>query len=66
MNSSKDPDYRFKIFILGQYGVGKSSLMLRYSDGVFDESPQRTISVTMKTKTLNLDNKEVELEIGIL
>ena len=42
---SKDCDYLFKVVILGDSGVGKSALMLRFSDDMFTESYVSTIGV---------------------
>jgi Ras-related protein Rab-1A len=41
----KDYDYLFKVVILGDSGVGKSALMLRFSDDMFTESYVSTIGV---------------------
>ncbi|VDM61079.1 unnamed protein product [Angiostrongylus costaricensis] len=38
-------DYLFKVLIVGDSSVGKSSLLLRFTDSVFHESYVSTIGV---------------------
>ena len=38
-------DYLFKIVIIGNSGVGKSSLLLRFCDDIFKDSYLTTIGV---------------------
>lgn len=43
-------DYVFKIILVGDSGVGKSSLILRYADAVFQDSYITTIGVDMVSR----------------
>lgn len=61
--SSVEYDYLFKILIIGDSGVGKSCLLLRFVDDSYTESYISTIGVDFKIKTINLDNKVVKLQI---
>jgi small GTP-binding protein len=55
---------KFKIVLAGAKNVGKSSLIARYCDNVFDENMMDTIGVAFKRKKLNLeDNLPIELTI---
>ena len=54
-------DYLFKFLLIGDAGVGKSSLLLRYADDVFTESFISTIGVDFKIKTINVDGKVVKV-----
>merc|ERR1719334_2058719 len=56
-------DYLFKVLLIGDSGVGKSSLLLRYSEDTFSEQYISTIGVDFKIKTLLLDDKAVKLQI---
>eukprot|EP00939_MAST-03C_sp_MAST-3C-sp1_P000032 g32.t1 len=57
-------DYRFKLLVIGKFGVGKSSLLWRFADNTFTESCISTIGVAdFKTKTVNLDGDTVKLQI---
>jgi Ras-related protein Rab-1A len=57
----KEYDYLFKLVIVGNSGVGKSSLLLRFSDDTFSDSYLTTIGVDFRFKTLELDGKKVKL-----
>jgi small GTP-binding protein len=59
----KDYDHLFKILIIGNSGVGKSNLLLRFSDGSFQDSFQPTIGVDFKIKSLTWDNKLIKLQL---
>ena len=57
----KEYDYLFKLVIIGNSGVGKSSLLLRFADDQFNESFLTTIGVDFRFRTLNIDGKNVKL-----
>ncbi|CAD8106364.1 unnamed protein product [Paramecium primaurelia] len=59
----KEYDYLFKLVIVGNSGVGKSSLLLRFSDDTFSDSYLTTIGVDFRFKTLEIDGKKVKLQI---
>lgn len=52
-----------KILIIGESNVGKSSLLLRFTDDVFDPSLAATIGVDFKVKTLTVDGNKAKLAI---
>uniref|UniRef100_A0A0D9WMK1 Uncharacterized protein n=1 Tax=Leersia perrieri TaxID=77586 RepID=A0A0D9WMK1_9ORYZ len=57
-----DFDYLFKLLLIGDSGVGKSSLLLRFtSDSFEDLSP--TIGVDFKVKMVNTGGKKLKLAI---
>ncbi len=45
-------DYLLKMVIVGDSGVGKSCLLLRFSDDVFDASVSATIGIDFKIRTV--------------
>lgn len=53
----------YKILILGDSGVGKSSILIRYVDDNFHESYISTIGVDFRTKTISVNNKLIKLNI---
>lgn len=57
-------DYLFKIILVGDSGVGKTSLMRRYTDNIYiKEGRASTIGVDFKIKTIAIDGKRVKLQI---
>ncbi|XP_017787138.1 PREDICTED: ras-related protein Rab-35 [Nicrophorus vespilloides] len=60
---ARDYDHLFKLLIIGDSGVGKSSLLLRFADNTFSGSYITTIGVDFKIRTVNLDGKRVKLQI---
>ncbi len=59
----KEQDYLFKIVIVGNQGVGKSSLFLRFCDNNFIENYLTTIGVDFRFKMLDVDDKTCKLQI---
>jgi len=59
----KGGEFLFKLLLIGDSGVGKSCLLLRFSDGTFNESFISTIGVDFKIKTIELDGKKIKLQI---
>ncbi|MHA1762196.1 MAG: Rab family GTPase [Promethearchaeota archaeon] len=53
----------FKICVLGDGGVGKTSLINRYISGSFRDSYKMTIGVDFMSKVLNIKGIEVYLQI---
>ncbi|XP_069770642.1 ras-related protein Rab-18a [Narcine bancroftii] len=52
-----------KILIIGESGVGKSSLLLRFTDDTFDPELAATIGVDFKVKTIAVDGNKAKLAI---
>ncbi|CAN1230888.1 Ras-related protein RABE1c, partial [Linum grandiflorum] len=50
-------------FILYILGVGKSCVLLRFSDGSFTTSFITTIGIDFKIRTIELDGKRIKLQI---
>lgn len=53
----------FKLLLIGDSSVGKSSLLLRFCDNIYTEGPATIYNVDFKTKTINVDNKPVQLQV---
>lgn len=56
-------NYIFKILIAGNATVGKTSLLRRYVDGMFDDSSVMTVGVDFFTKDLLFDNFHCSLQL---
>jgi len=56
-------DYLFKLLLIGDSGVGKSCLLLRFADDTYTDSYISTIGVDFKIRTVDLDTKTIKLQI---
>lgn len=54
---------QFKLVLLGESAVGKSSLVLRFVKGQFHEYQESTIGAAFLTQTLCIDDTTVKFEI---
>jgi len=61
--SSSDSEILYKLLIIGDSGVGKSCLLLRFADDIFTDSFISTIGVDFKIKTVEIDCVKVKLQI---
>ncbi|KAJ3415755.1 GTP-binding protein of the rab [Chytridiales sp. JEL 0842] len=59
----RENDYLFKLLLIGDSGVGKSCLLLRFADDTYTESYISTIGVDFKIRTIELEGKTVKLQI---
>ena len=54
----------YKVLVIGDTSVGKTSFIMRYADNIFQESYIATIGMDYKLKNINLENgKLVKLQI---
>jgi len=56
-------DYMYKYLFLGETSVGKTSLLIRYSDDIFDSDSLPTLGVDVRYKYVTLENKRIRLDI---
>merc|ERR1711934_1027626 len=64
MASNKGPyDMLIKLLLIGDSGVGKSCLLCRYSDDVFNSNFITTIGIDFKIRTIELDGAKIKLQI---
>ena len=61
--TKKNSNLLFKILLLGDSGVGKSSIILRYIENIFSQNLMNSIGVDFKLKTIEIDNKIIKLQI---
>ena len=59
----KSYDLLFKLLLIGDSGVGKTSLLLGYSDNNFNNNFIPTIGIDFKIKTIELHGKKIKLQI---
>jgi len=60
---AEECDHRFKLLLIGDSGVGKSCLLLRYADDTYTESYISTLGVDFRMVTIRLDGKTIKLQI---
>ena len=60
---SQDYDYLFKVLLLGDSDVGKSSLILRYTEETFNSKLVNSIGVDFKMKKKEIDGKVIKVQI---
>ena len=56
-------DHLVKLLMIGDSGVGKSCLLLRFSDDSFSKNFITTIGIDFKLKTIEIDSKRIKLQI---
>jgi GTPase SAR1 family protein len=56
-------EFLFKILLLGDSGVGKSCIILRYIENTFSQNLMNSIGVDFKLKNIEVDGKKVKLQI---
>ena len=56
-------DYLFKVLVIGDSGVGKSCIMVRFTEDEFNESFISTIGIDFKVKTIDVNGVTVKLQI---
>lgn len=56
-------DYLLKVLTLGECGVGKTSIILRYVDNKFNKNHLITIGLDFKVKLLNIKGRTVKMKI---
>jgi Ras-related protein Rab-1A len=59
----QSPKYVFKVVIVGEGGVGKTSLILRYTQDRFLGEYITTIGTNFAVKTLNVDGQQIKLQL---
>ena len=62
-NKSSDYQYLFKLILIGNSGVGKSSILQRYMNKTFEESYKCTIGVDFLMKSVEVKGKTVKLQL---
>lgn len=53
----------YKILLLGDVSVGKTCILLRFSDNSFNDDQISTIGLDYRTKDINIDNKVITIAI---
>ena len=63
--SDQNFDYMFKLLIIGNSSVGKTSFLFRYADDSFTSAFVSTVGIDFKVKTVFRNDKRVKLQIWV-
>lgn len=58
-------DYMFKLLIIGNSSVGKTSFLFRYADNSFTSAFVSTVGIDFKVKTIYRNDKRIKLQIWV-
>jgi GTPase SAR1 family protein len=60
-SDTKKPEYDhlFKVVLIGDSGVGKSNILLRYTKNKFNSQSSQTLGVEFATRNIEIDTKRV-------
>lgn len=59
-------DLQIKLLMIGDSGVGKTCLLLRYASESFSPTFITTIGIDFKIKNIQLDGKRIKLQVCTL
>jgi len=59
----QDVDHIFKVLIIGDSSVGKSNILLRFSDNIFHDTFLPTIGVDFKIRNVKIADQTIKLNI---
>ena len=62
MEYSDNIDYLFKLVVLGESGVGKTNIILRYSKNKFDANSTSTVGVDFSLSFIDIDGKNIKIQ----
>lgn len=65
MSSEVKPryDYLFKLLLIGDSGVGKTSILFKFSEDTFSPAFISTIGIDFKIRTIDVDGKKIKLQV---
>ena len=61
--SKKSYDSLVKLLLIGDSGVGKTSIVYRFTDDVYSDSFLTSIGIDFKVKTLDVEGKKIKLQV---
>ena len=56
-------DYMLKVLVIGNSAVGKTSILVRYTEKTFQEAYVSTVGIDFKVKTLHRNGKKIKLQV---
>ena len=64
-NDDQHFDYSFKVLLIGDSSVGKTSFLFRFADDSFTSAFVSTVGIDFKVKTVKRREKKVKLQIWV-
>jgi len=61
--SSKKDSLTFNVLIIGDSGVGKTALLVRFCDDEYNPANISTVGIDCKSKSVKLEGKEVKIQL---
>jgi len=61
--AAAEHDYLFKLLLIGNSGVGKSNILLRFADEIYKEDLDATIGVDFKICTSTICDSRIKMQI---
>ena len=61
--NTKDYNYTIKAVIVGEYGVGKSSILSRYCDNIYNDNYLCTIGADFYRKIIDLNGYQIKMHL---
>ena len=61
MTQNLDYDHLFKIVLVGDNGIGKTSFMLRYTDDIYNQNIMQTIGTSFNHLGVDFKNKIIKM-----
>lgn len=56
-------DYIAKFIIIGDSGVGKTNILTRFCEDVFNQTHVATIGVDFNVRTIQIDDKKLKIQL---
>jgi small GTP-binding protein len=63
---AKTYEYLFRLLVVGDSDVGKTSILLRFSEDEFNSTYLSTIGVDVKFRTVELEGKKIKLQLWLV
>ncbi|XP_053448481.1 ras-related protein Rab-13 isoform X2 [Nycticebus coucang] len=60
---AKAYDHLFKLLLIGDSGVGKTCLIIRFAEDNFNNTYISTIGIDFKIRTVNIEGKKIKLQV---
>ena len=61
MAEAQNDDLKFKLIVVGDANTGKSSILNRFANNIFEEHYQATIGLDFISRSYNIHNQEIRL-----